>query len=240
MRLSRIYQAQPLVEGATLSLDPEAAHYLGNVLRLKPGEAVNLFNARDGEFRTEVIEVSRQQVVVRVNSRVENRSDPKLTIRLGLGLSRGERMDYGIQKATELGVVAITPLVTDYCEVRLDGKRLQNRLRHWQRVAISACEQCGRSTLPELHAPQPVGEWLSAHPAGLLLDQRGDAGLGDWQSDGAISLATGPEGGFSAAELSLARQQGYRIVQLGPRILRAETAPVVALSLLQYLYGDLG
>jgi 16S rRNA (uracil1498-N3)-methyltransferase len=150
-------------------------------------------------------------------------------------------MDYAIQKATELGVVHITPLLTAFSEVRLEGKRLQNRLQHWQRVCISACEQSGRSRIPTIDEPQPLNAWVEANRDGLILDGSGGDSLStfDVVSD-SVCLLVGPEGGFEEREIQSARDQGYRCIRLGPRVLRTETAPVVGLALLQYLYGDLG
>ena len=229
MRLSRVYQAQKLSNGATINLERETAHYLSRVLRLRPGDTVNLFNSDDGEFAAELVEIGKQQAVVRLKEPVENQADPELSIHLGLGLSRGERMDYAVQKSTELGVASITPLVTDYCEVRVNQERAQNRQAHWQRVAISACEQCGRSKIPIITLPQSLQQWLDDHPDGIVLT-----------IEDSVNVLIGPEGGFSEQELAAARDRAYRVVRIGPRVLRTETAPVAILSLLQFLYGDLG
>lgn len=243
MRQSRIYLDKKLIAGDTLSLTGDAGHYVGRVLRLRPGDGLALFNASDGEFMAEVVQIERNRLTVRVLEPVDNRANPRLHIQLGLGLSKGERMDYAIQKATELGVYAITPLVTGHCEVRLDEKRLGNKLQHWQRVAISACEQCGRSHIPSIATPQPLADWLAAHPHGILLDHRGSVPLRDaiqpLASAQDVNLLVGPEGGFSDSELDSAVQQGYAAVALGPRILRTETAPVAGLTLIQFLLGDL-
>lgn len=240
MRLSRIYLAQKLFVGATISLDRDSTRYLGRVLRLRPGDQVNLFNSEDGEFSGELIEIDRQQGQIRITGPVENQANPTLSVHLGLGLSRGERMDYAIQKSTELGVGSVTPLVTDYCEVKLSEERQVNRQAHWQRVAISACEQCGRSTVPAVNLPQSLNQWLQDCKGGILLDSRADSRLADQQIEDSVNILVGPEGGFSEQELEFARQCDYRVVRLGPRILRTETAPVAALSLLQFLHGDLG
>ena len=239
MRLSRVYQAQKLISGTTITLDRENAHYLGRVMRLKPGDPVNLFNSEDGEFAAKLIELGKQQALVRIGDQVENQADPKLSVHLGLGLSRGERMDYAVQKSTELGVYSITPLVTDYCEVKLNEERQKNRQAHWQRVAISACEQCGRSKVPTVDLPLTLKRWLSDRPGGFLLDSRADSRIADQQVGDTINVLIGPEGGFSEQELKIARQQDYKVIRFGPRILRTETAPVAALSVLQFLYGDL-
>jgi 16S rRNA (uracil1498-N3)-methyltransferase len=231
---------QKLVTGTTVTLDRDSAHYLGRVLRLQPGDAITLFNSEDGEFAAQLIELGKQQALVRIMEPVAVQANPALTIHLGLGLSRGERMDYAVQKSTELGVGTITPLITEHCEVRLSRERQQNRQAHWQRVAISACEQCGRSQVPTVNLPRTLQQWLVDHPGGILLDSRADSRLADLQLEDSINVVTGPEGGFSEQELDDARQRGYQLIRLGPRILRTETAPVAALSLLQYLFGDLG
>ncbi|MBT8146312.1 MAG: 16S rRNA (uracil(1498)-N(3))-methyltransferase [Gammaproteobacteria bacterium] len=240
MRLSRIYQEQKLFIGATLVLERDSAHYLGRVLRLRPGDSVNLFNSEDGEFAAELIELGKNQAQLRITGPVDNQANPQLSVNLGLGLSRGERMDYAVQKSTELGVATITPLVTERCEVRLNTERLKSRQAHWQRVAIAACEQCGRSKVPIINLPQELSEWLNERPGGLVLDARADAALADLQIGESVNLLVGPEGGFSEEELDSALSQDYTGIQLGPRILRTETAPIAALSVLQFLYGDLG
>jgi 16S rRNA (uracil1498-N3)-methyltransferase len=231
---------QKLVTGTTVTLSRDSAHYLGRVLRLKPGDALTLFNSEDGEFAAQLIELGKQQALVRVMEPVEVLANPELSIHLGLGLSRGERMDYAVQKSTELGVGSITPLITEHCEVRLNQERQENRQAHWQKVAVSACEQCGRSQVPAVYSPRTLQQWLVDHPGGILLDARADSRLADLQVGASLNVLIGPEGGFSEQELDDARQRAYQVIRLGPRILRTETAPVAALSLLQYLFGDLG
>jgi len=240
MRRSRIHQEQRLVSGSSIALDRESSHYVGRVLRLKPGDGVNLFNSEDGEFTATVTAVDRNEVTVQLEDPVANAANPILSVRLGLGLSRGERFDYAIQKSTELGVSEITPLVTDYCEVRLNKDRTDNRLMHWRRVAISASEQCGRSAVPSINEPVSLSAWVREHHGGILLDAGGKAALATRQPVDTFNLLIGPEGGFSDEEVALALRCGYDAVRLGPRILRTETAPVVALTLMQYLFGDLG
>lgn len=240
MRRSRIFQQQKLAKGTSVALDREGSHYLGRVLRLKVGDSVNLFNSADGEFTTTITHSDRHRVTVQLDDSLEVLANPRLVINLGLGLSRGERFDYAIQKSTELGVGRITPLVTEYCEVRLAGERSEKKLTHWQRIAISACEQCGRSVVPAVSEPVDLTRWLTGNPGGLLLDASGDSNLPTAVTAEPLNLLIGPEGGFSDQEVELARQHDYQVVRLGPRILRTETAPVVALSLIQYLFGDLG
>ena len=165
--------------------------------------------------------------------------ESSLQIHLGQGLSRGERMDWAIQKATELGVAEITPLFTERCEVRLNDERMQKRLEHWQQIAISACEQCGRSKVPVIHVPQSVKDWQAAVQADLKLVLHPVAQpLTEHAAPSTLAFLIGPEGGLTDAEVAHAAEQGFLPARLGPRVLRTETAPIVALSVAQQLWGD--
>ncbi len=217
----------------------DTAHYISRVLRMKSGDALNVFNATDGEFKAVLADVRRHDVDINLIEQVPCHANPSLQIHLGLGLSRGERMDYAIQKSTELGVATITPLFTEHSEVKLNETRAQNRLQHWTRIAINACEQCGRTRPPVLHAPVDLSKWLTLNRGGLILDQQGSADIKAIAVNTAVNLLIGPEGGFSDTELRLAQRAEYTAIKLGPRILRTETAPVAAISVLQFLYGDL-
>ncbi|MBL4819545.1 MAG: 16S rRNA (uracil(1498)-N(3))-methyltransferase [Gammaproteobacteria bacterium] len=239
MRSSRIYFAEKLTSANLIDLDGEVAHYLLRVLRLKTGDGFSLFNSSDGEYCAEIISIQRSQLTAKINEPVINKADPKLVINLGLGLSRGERMDYAIQKSTELGVGTITPLLTARSEVKLPQDRLDKKHQHWQKVAISACEQCGRNAIPTINAPATLEQWVAENSPGLVLDHRGTERIEQQKFDNAVSLLVGPEGGLSEEELQTARQNQFAVVKAGPRILRTETAPVVALSLVQYLFGDI-
>lgn len=244
MRITRVHTpSQTLVVGDYIELDGETVHYLATVLRLKPGALVALFNARDGEVIGELLCVDRRQVSVQLTSKVFSDTDPKLPIHLGVGLSRGERMDYLVQKATELGVASITPLFTEHCEVRLDQKRTEKRLAHWQKVAVSATEQCGRCQVPTIDMPRNFSDYLQQNHQGLVLvlDHRaGSPPPASQETPSQITLLSGPEGGLSTAELDAAAKAGFTPTALGPRVLRTETAPLAALSVIQYLYGDFG
>lgn len=242
MRRSRIFLDQSLTGGA-LTLEGEAAHYLGTVLRARVGQPVALFNSRDGEYHGEVTAVRKRELDIVLQPRPARAPDSLLPVHIGLGLSRGERMDYAVQKATELGVTEITPLFTEFSEVRLDAKRAQKRQGHWQKVAISASEQCGRCHVPAIHNPLPLQEWIEQMQgtAAFLLDHNGTAGFPatvDGSPPPRVALLIGPEGGISEKESTLAADAGFQAVRLGPRILRTETAPVVALTALQLLWGD--
>ncbi len=240
MRVSRIHTPQVLITGSTLVLADDAAHYVGKVLRLRPGEMLALFNGSDGEHLAEVVSVDKKSVTVRLESRVANAADPKLPIHLGLGISRGERMDYAIQKATEAGVSSIIPLLTERCEVKLKGERVDNRLSHWNKIAIAACEQSGRCSVPVIESPLLLQDWLTRERTGasFVLDHRGAQGYPMSLQPEAVTLLIGPEGGLADGEVEMAKTKGFTAVRLGPRVLRTETAPVIAISLAQFLWGD--
>lgn len=241
MRVSRLHITETLVTGAQLSLRAECAHYLGTVLRAREGDKVMLFNARDGEFDAAVSKSKKGNVDVAIGECVRAPVQAaKLHLHLALGLSRGDRMDYAIQKATELGVNEITPLFTEHGEVRLKPDRFENKLRHFEKIAINAAEQCGRLDVPAVNTPVALDAFLAQDTKAtrLLLEPGGEQSLTAAQALTDIELVIGPEGGFSEREVAQARASNCEIMRLGPRILRTETAPVAALAILQYLYGD--
>lgn len=207
------------------------------------GRELILFNGQGGEYRATITAINKKNVEVRVEDFSDIDRQSPLDINLGIGISRGERFDWVLQKATELGVNRITPLLTERTEVKLNGDRLQKKLQHWQQIAISACEQCQRNRLPEIASPQRLDSWLSeaAQNTGLklVLHHRSEQSLAEHQSPERVTLLIGPEGGLSEAEIQTAEQRGFSALSLGPRVLRTETAPVVALSLMQYLWGDI-
>lgn len=240
MRISRLHWSAPLASGSILTVDGDSGHYLSRVLRLRTGDTCHLFNEHDGEFVAVIQSVQRNTVELKLGQAVANQAESPLEIHLGLGLSRGERMDTAIQKATELGVFSITPLTTAHCEVRFSSPdRLENKLQHWRRIATHASEQCGRIRVPSVKTPDLLENWLKSNPDGLVLDPTANSRLESVKTNTSINLLVGPEGGFSEAELSVAHQHGYQSISLGPRILRTETAPLAALAILQYLFGDL-
>ncbi|CAI8885702.1 16S rRNA (uracil(1498)-N(3))-methyltransferase [Methylocaldum szegediense] len=242
MRVSRLYLPQTLEEGAVLQLDEESAHYLRTVLRLKKGADLIVFNGDGREYSARVLTIGRDGVQVEIGTGRSRDVESPLTIHIGLGISRGERMDLAIQKAVELGVSRITPLFTEHCVVRLDEARRGSRRQHWQKVARSACEQCGRNRVPEIAEPIELRDWVvGSEGLRLFFDPQAMAGLKDLpQPEGTISILSGPEGGFAEKERILARETGFIPVRLGPRILRTETAVLAALSAIQAIWGDLG
>lgn len=239
MRVSRFYLDAPLSQGEQL-LESDLAHYLGRVLRLGPGAQVQIFNGSGQEWPGEVVEVSKREVRLALAAPIDGMPESPLQIHLGQAMSRGERMDWAIQKAVELGVSQITPLTTEHCEVRLQGERADKRQQHWQQIAVSACEQCGRSYVPQVHAPMALADWLSSLEADLklVLHHRTDQDLRSLPTPASLGLLIGPEGGLSSNEIGQAEAAGFHAARFGPRVLRTETAPVVALSLAQQLWGD--
>jgi 16S rRNA (uracil1498-N3)-methyltransferase len=215
------------------------------VLRLGIGDALRLFNGRGGEFDAHIEAVHRNQVTVKIGAHHAVERESPLAITLLQGIARGEKMDLILQKATELGVTAIVPVLMARSSVRLDAKSAATKQQHWQAVVISACEQCERNTVPEVSAPRSLAESLAEPSAGLnlLLNPiEGAATLPQLLAHASgrpIRLLVGPEGGFDPSEVAAATQNHFRPCRLGPRVLRTETAGLAALAALQSLAGDL-
>ena len=242
MRHSRVYTPQRLVLSGTVELDGPASHYLLRVLRLSAGDPVTLFNGDGRDYLGEICQAQRRCAQIRILDSKVPRNESPLKITLVQAISRGERMDYSLQKATELGVFCVQPVTSCRVEVRLDEKRQAKRLAHWQGVVISACEQSGRAIVPEVKIPLSLDEWLTA--AGgeprLALDPAAATRLSAFVLNGdVVSVLAGPEGGFTADEMDQVRANGVRAVCLGPRVLRTETAGPAAISVLQAGAGDL-
>lgn len=239
MRLSRFFTDLPLSLGQ-YELPEAQAHYIARVLRLGVGAAVQLFDGSGQEYLGEVVEAGKKSVRVELQEQVAGLAESPLRVHLGQGLSRGERMDWAIQKATELGVAEITPIVSSRCEVRLKDERTDKRLQHWRQVATSACEQCGRSVLPLIHPPLELSAWLRQVSADLKLVLHPDAAaLASHLRPHSLAFLIGPEGGLSDNEVTAAQDCGFHAARLGPRVLRTETAPIAALTVAQHLWGDL-
>jgi 16S rRNA (uracil1498-N3)-methyltransferase len=225
-----------------VELPEAAAHHALRVLRLSTDDVVRLFDGRGHEFTGRIAAIERGRVRVRVDDPLEPLPEPSVCIHLVQGISSGERMDYALQKATELGVASIQPVVTERSVVRLAGERAQRRQDHWQRVVIAACEQCGRSHVPEVKAILSLGDWLardSMPSCRILLTPTGERRLADLpRPAAALVLLVGPEGGLADNEQDLARARGFIGVRLGPRILRTETAAAAAMAAIHALWGD--
>ncbi|WP_227369237.1 16S rRNA (uracil(1498)-N(3))-methyltransferase [Halomonas sp. M20] len=237
----RIYVDALLEPGSDVLLPESAARHVVTVLRQREGAPLVLFDGRGLEATAVLVEVNRKRVLARVDSVSPGRSESPLAVHLGQAVSKGDRMDYAIQKAVELGVAAITPLYTVRGDVRLKSEREAKKHTHWQAVAVSACEQCGRATVPRIHSPRPLQDWLAARdePLRLVLHPATKSSWREAEDVRKAALLIGPEGGLSEEEVIRAQQAGFTALTLGPRILRTETAPVVALSLLQHYFGDL-
>lgn len=248
MRIPRLYYPNELQLDAIYQLDKTTTHYIANVLRLKKSHQVYLFNGFEEKlFLGEVVSLTKQSADIQILSAEHVNSESHLHTHIGQVMSKGDRMDYAIQKATEMGVSCITPLSSTRCEIRLNKERLEKKQAHWQQVAISACEQCGRTTPPQILLPQSLESWLALKAAdlNLILDHRGlscrelQRRYNDSGTIKEVRCVIGPEGGFCEEEILLAETNGFEKVKFGPRVLRTETVPSVVLTWLQLHWGDL-
>lgn len=241
MRIPRIYTPQALQDNTSITLEASASQHLVRALRMQKGDVLTLFDGNDGEYPARISEAGRKQVVVTTGARLDTSLESPLDIHLGIAISRGDRMDLVVQKATELGVSALTPLFTQRTEVKLAGERAEKKTRHWQQVAISACEQCGRNRLPLIHPVTRLDSWLTTTDAQrkFVLHHRGHVTGDQGTRTESVALLIGPEGGLSAQEITAAEDAGYDALRLGPRVLRTETAPLAAIAILQAHWGDM-
>jgi 16S rRNA (uracil1498-N3)-methyltransferase len=240
--LTRIYVNQQLQIGAIYELPSAAANHVANVLRLAVGDKLVLFNGEGGEFSGVIESISKRRVIIKTLEFIDRQAESPLKIHLGQGIARGEKMDFIIQKAVELGVTTVTPLITARCNVHLNPERLAKKLERWQKIAISACEQCGRNFIPTINQPEKIADWIVSNQSdlALILSPYAEQSLTDLAKKTAtISVLIGPEGGLNTDEIQLAKQHKFLAIKLGPRILRTETAGLVTLSLLQARWGDL-
>lgn len=241
MRIPRIFHIGDLVEGTTIELDRNASQHVCKVLRLEIDAPLILFNGKGKSVSALLQSVSNKSASVKIQEQISESTESPLQMHIGLGISKGDRMDYAIQKAVELGVNLITPLTTERTIVRLDEKRQIKKLQHWQGVILSACEQCGRSYLPAINNVTSLTQWLShTSVCKIMFDTEAQKTLSTLDKSSEVSILIGPEGGLSETERSQACEQGFVSLKLGPRILRTETAVVSACSALQVLWGDLG
>ena len=239
---ARFYADLPLRTGDSLALPERAARHV-QVLRLQPGDVITLFNSQGGEFQATIERMGRSDVQVSVGAHDPVERETRRAVHLAVGMPANERMDWLVEKASELGAASITPLMAERAVLRLKGERAGKKVAHWQGVAIAACEQCGRNRLPPVHAVDTLSDWLAAlSPASsaeprLLLSLRAGTqpltqAMAAYDSAAAVTLLSGPEGGLSPAEEDAALARGFLPVTLGPRVLRAETAPLAVLSML--------
>ncbi len=237
----RFYLDQPLAPGARFDLPSGPARHAARALRLAVGDAITLFDGRGGEYSARIERIQKDTVAVSITGFADLERESRLRVMLAQGISSGERMDYTLQKAVELGVTAIQPIAARRSVVKLAGERADKRVAHWQGVVTSACEQCGRNQVPPVAAPLTLAHWLGQHSGGrlLFLSPLAAARLADLPPPDAMDwLVAGPEGGFEADEIAALEAAGAIPVRLGPRVLRTETAALAALAVMQTLWGD--
>jgi 16S rRNA (uracil1498-N3)-methyltransferase len=244
MRLTRVHVTEPLEVGRRIEVEGAAANHIARVLRSRAGDPLTVFNGNGAEFAASIVEFHRDSVVVEVEeARAVSRESP-LSLTLAQGISRGERMDWILQKATELGGSRIVPVFTERSVVRLDAKQAERKLQHWRAIAIAACEQCGRNIVPEIAPPMDIFEFVSSsvqpQMTRLLLSPMSEVSIDEVRADtGGVTVLIGPEGGLTDIEQETAQRSGFTAVRMGPRVLRTETAAIAALTILQHRLGDL-
>ena len=241
---TRLFSPDSLVADSELWLGGEQAKYVTRVLRLKAKDKLIVFDGSCGEYEAFVKAFEKGRVLLQVGRRQAVDIESPLAIHLVQGISRGGRMDVVIQKSTELGVRRITPVITEFSVVKLGKDRATSRHEHWQKICISACEQCGRNTLPEIDSPQKLAHWLSEYEGTtstrIMLDPQCGESISELEEpENGVALLIGPEGGLSDGERAQCLNSGFRPVTLGPRVLRTETAAVAGIAVLQTLWGDL-
>ncbi|MFC0309671.1 16S rRNA (uracil(1498)-N(3))-methyltransferase [Gallibacterium trehalosifermentans] len=243
MRIPRIYHPESLTNQPYCQLSEEAAHHVGRVLRMQIGERLELFDGSNHIYPAVINDISKKQISVSLEPAVFDDRESPLIIHLGQVISRGERMEFTIQKSVELGVKIITPLWSERCGVKLDAERMERKIQQWQKIAIAACEQCGRNIVPEIRPLMKLQDWCAENDDMLKLNLHPRATqsikqLATLPKEG-VRLLIGSEGGLSAQEIEHTVQQGFTEVLLGKRVLRTETASLVAISALQVCFGDL-
>ncbi|PHM73829.1 16S rRNA (uracil(1498)-N(3))-methyltransferase [Xenorhabdus kozodoii] len=243
MRIPRIYHPELLSTGTEIYLSDEAANHVGRVLRMSHGQALQLFDGSNQVFDAIVTETSKKTVKVSIlDGKLSNHESP-LNLHLGQVISRGEKMEFTIQKSVELGVNTITPLLSERCGVKLDAERLEKKLQQWKKIAISACEQCGRNRIPEIRPVMPLETWCAENDGSLKLNlhPRASHSINTLPLPvEKVRLLIGPEGGLSAEEIEMTAKYQFTDILLGPRVLRTETTALTAITALQVRFGDLG
>ncbi|MFI4890550.1 MAG: 16S rRNA (uracil(1498)-N(3))-methyltransferase [Steroidobacterales bacterium] len=244
MRLTRVFVGQELREGGVVELPPETAAHVAKVLRARSGDELVLFCGDGRELAGEIKSVHGSRVTVALGRSAGVDRESPLAVTLLQCMPRGDRMDFIVQKATELGVRRIVPVLSQRSVVRLDAGQAEAKATHWRAVAVGACEQCGRNRLPTIDAPRKLIDYLGAEPPAattrLVLEPDPVAQAGAWSPAAALEIGIGPEGGFTPDELDAFRVARFHRICLGPRILRAETAAIAALAWLQTRFGDMG
>lgn len=235
----RIYHPHSLLLGQSIQLEKASAHHVSRVLRARQNDLIHLFDGLGMEVRGIIQHLNKDQVVVLLEKEIPVNMESNLKIHLGQALLHREKMDWVIQKAVELGVTAITPIITERSQPKLSDERHQKRQLHWQNIIINACEQCGRAYLPQLYDPMDFSQWVKA-TNGFLCDPLAEMRIHQLKiSQNDMSILIGPEGGLTAKEIDFAKQNQWQTVTLGPRILRTETAAISMMAIVQALAGDI-
>ncbi len=240
MRIPRIYHPEPLSTHETIMLSSGAANHIANVLRMRVNQQIILFDGSGIDFAGVITALAKKQVSVTLNQALPNQTESPLITHLGQAICRGDKMDWIIQKSVELGIKQITPLMTQHSQFKWPPQQKQKKWQHWHNIMINSCEQCGRSLLPTLDPITTLQNWLSQTHSGtcLILDPAADQSARLANDNQQITLLCGPESGFDQQEIDTAKQSGFCPTQIGPRILRAETAAVAMLACLQWQWGD--
>ncbi len=243
MRIPRIYHPQLLTEHSEVLLEADAANHVGRVLRMTAGQALCLFDGSNYEFSAVILSADKKQVSVSVGHKRWHDLESPLHLHLGQVLSRGEKMEFTIQKSIELGVSIITPLLSERCGVKLDAERMEKKCQQWQKIAIAACEQCGRNQIPLIRPVMSLTQWCREQSDDLKLNLHPAAtqSINTLPQDMTrIRLLIGPEGGLSASEIAMTAHHQFTDILLGPRVLRTETTALTAITALQVRFGDIG
>lgn len=243
MRIPRIYHPETIIGLGELPLSDDASGHIGRVLRMTTGQDVLLFDGSGAEFPATIASVSKKNVTVELHKRIESSVESPLNLHLGQVISRGDKMEFTIQKAVELGVNTITPLISERCGVKLNSERFDKKLQQWQKIAIAACEQCGRNIVPQIRPLMQLEQWCAEDYDGLKLNlhPRAKYSINTLPEPvNKVRLLIGPEGGLSDEEIQMTEQYKFEETLLGPRVLRTETAGLSAITALQVRFGDLG
>ncbi|MDH5434828.1 MAG: 16S rRNA (uracil(1498)-N(3))-methyltransferase [Gammaproteobacteria bacterium] len=239
MRSHRFFADIKLENNTTAKLPSEVSHHCVQVLRYNVGDSLTLFNGDGFDYSAKIVELNKKACQVTIESKSKNHSESKLKIHIYQSIAKGDKMDWLLQKSVELGVVSVTPVLSERSNVKLDAKRLEKKIQHWQKVVISACEQSGRAVIPKVHTPIRFDQYKPQSEFALYLHPQASNSISNIGKAESIDILIGPEGGFSDLEISDFNQRQFTDINLGKRILRTETASLAIISILQNLYGDL-
>ncbi len=239
MRSHRFYTDIELSENTLVNLPSQAAHHCGQVLRYKVGDNLTVFNGDGFDYYATIDRLEKKSCQIKIEKKIDPQNESPLKIHLYQGIARGDKMDLIIQKAVELGVTAITPIFTERCNVKLEGKRLDKKIQHWQQIQLSACEQSGRAIIPAFNTATHLHQTPQQSASSFYLEPTSNQGFGDLPEQSLMSLFIGPEGGFAEKEINFLEKIGCQGLKMGPRILRTETAGLSAIAILQSHFGDI-